>query len=129
MKNSILYDTDLIISAYFSDQSTHLKAKKFFHNSDFTQEFILNITLQETVTTVSKKFSQLDAKNILNDINSSAIIGIFLSIEDEILVWNEFNRNTKDSTSFIDCANLVMAKKLDCKIGSFDKFYPKEILA
>ena len=129
MKNSILYDTDLIISAYFSDQSTHLKAKYFFRNADFTQEFILNITLQEIATTVSKKFSQLDAKNIVSDIKSSGIVGIFLSIEDEILIWKEFNKSAKNSTSYIDCANLVMARKLNCKVGSFDRFYPKEILA
>jgi len=128
MVERVLYDTDLIISAYFTDQSTHFKAKQVFSHSNFTQEFILNITLQETATTVSKKFSQNDAKNIVKDIKLTDVVVVFLSMDDENMVWREFYKNTKNGTSFVDCANLVMAKKLDCKIASFDKFYPKSIL-
>jgi predicted nucleic acid-binding protein len=34
---------------------------------------------------------------------------------------------TQQNISFVDCANLYLAKKLKTKIASLDKFYPKEL--
>jgi predicted nucleic acid-binding protein len=41
---------------------------------------------------------------------------------------NIFLSHKKDKTSFIDSANLALAQKYNCKIASFDKFYPNNLL-
>ena len=52
---------------------------------------------------------------------------LFRSAEDVELL-EEFKKYQSKKISIVDCSNLILARKLNAKIASFDKFYPSEIL-
>ena len=43
-------------------------------------------------------------------------------------VFDLYNSFTKKNISFFDCAGMILAKKINAKIASFDSFYPTSIL-
>lgn len=128
--SGIIYDTDFIISLLFEDQSTHQKAVSIHEQHKETSQFIiLDIITFELATTVSRLYDQKIAIDVVKQIIEMADVVLELDSQDKQKIWKEFNSHGKKGTSYFDCANLVMAKKLDCAVASFDKFYPKEILA
>ncbi len=128
--SDIIYDTDFIISLLFEDQSPHQKAISIQEQyKETSQGIVLDIITFELATTVSRLYNQKIAVAVTQKVLEIADIVLELNFEDKQIIWSEFNSYSKKGISYFDCANLVMAKKLNCKIGSFDKFYPKEILA
>lgn len=128
--NGIIYDTDFIISLLFEDQSTHQQAVIIQEQQkEYSQFIVLDIITFELATTVSRLYNQKLAVEVTQKVLEMTDIVLELSFEDKQIIWSEFNSYSKKGISYFDCANLVMAKKLNYKIGSFDKFYPKDILA
>jgi predicted nucleic acid-binding protein len=126
----IIVDTDFLISFLFENQSTHQKALNIYEKNKETSQFIvLDIITFEFATTVSRLYDQKIAIEVVAKVIEMADVVLELDFQDKKKIWEEFNSYGKKGTSYFDCANLVMAKKLDCKIGSFDRVYPKEILA
>lgn len=89
--------------------------------------FLLEVVQFELATTVSRKFSQQHAVEILCSIQEYDVELLRQSPEEIEQTWHVFNEQQRKGTSFFDCANLVMARKLQCAIASFDAFYPKEM--
>ena len=125
----ILYDTDFLIALFLFDQSTHHRAKKIFQNIQDKEPCIINLVKHELATVLSRKFSYQTAYNVIQELNSLPINFINLDAKTEELIWKEFFSHQKKNISFIDCANLVIARKEKILIASFDKFYPKNLLA
>ena len=126
----VLVDSDAFISLRFSDQSTHLQARKILRKlqKDKVQLYCLNLCLYETATVISRKYSQQKAVDFFNDLKVSSPTIINMSPELETLTWNIFVQQTKKCTSFIDCANLSALSYYNIdKIFSFDQFYPQSV--
>ncbi|NCN87310.1 MAG: hypothetical protein COZ34_02140 [Candidatus Pacebacteria bacterium CG_4_10_14_3_um_filter_34_15] len=124
--NMPLLDTDFIISLSFSIESTHeqakLLAKKYL---SINNAYYLDLVLHEVATVVSKKHSHKKAVEICSVMRKNASSVLKLSPNDELKTWDFFNSQKNKNISFVDCANVVIAKKLGLKILSFDKFYDK----
>jgi predicted nucleic acid-binding protein len=126
--SKVIIDSDFWFSYFFEDQSTHIKAKEIVSTIVNDELFILNLVLQELATVISRKKSQEKAVFVIDTIEKFKLQVIRLSEEDESQIWRMFKSFSKQNISFIDCANLYYAQKMNSKIASFDKFYPKESL-
>lgn len=119
-----LLDTDFIISMGFPEESTHkqakILAKKYLNTNN---AYYLDLVLYETAIVISRKYSHKKAVEICSVLRKNTDSILKLSPEDEIKAWNLFNSQQTKNISFVDCANVVIAKKLGLKILSFDKFY------
>jgi predicted nucleic acid-binding protein len=130
MKNSstcVLLDTDFLVSLFIPEQSTHHAARSMHENIRGSKLCILDIVLCELATVLSRKFSQKDAKKILARLREHSICMLSFGGIDTKKTWQEWFEKDKNGTSYFDCANLIMAKKIGCKVASFDRFYPKEL--
>lgn len=126
----ILLDSDAIIALNFSDQSTHLVAKRIFKKYQHLEAdfYTLNVCVQESVTVASKKYSQQEAATLYHNLIQNSQNILHVDIDLELQSWNLFLKQTKKGTSFIDCANLAALSHYNFdKIFSFDQFYPKSI--
>jgi predicted nucleic acid-binding protein len=127
MITKVLCDTDFIISLYLSEETTHAKAVQIF--SGDCEFFVLNITLYEVATVLSRKLPQPQAIENLESIQSFFVNVIKLSTDDESQTFDLYKSFSKKNISFFDCACQVVATKNKMKIASFDKFYDPKILA
>jgi len=128
MTQRILFDTDFIVALFIPNQSTHNRAKDAFMQIKDSEHFIVDITLFELATVLSVKFSHKDATTIVKDLLGTAITKIS-AVEFEEVIWKEFFAQKRNNISFVDCANLVVAKEYGFKIASFDAFYPKPLVS
>lgn len=123
---TILCDTDFLLASLIVHESTHEKAvltQKAIKNADL---LFLDLVHFEIATVMSRKYGSREAKLILDSINHLDISRI--SFRDyEFEIWTEFRSHTKKNVSFVDCANLVVARKMKARIASFDVFYPRYI--
>jgi predicted nucleic acid-binding protein len=119
-----LLDTDFLFSYFFEEQSTHHKAKLIMSKIEDYDLFVTNIVLHELATVLSNKQSQAQSKIAIQKCKLLDLNVIKMTDVQEAEVWKLFDLIDKDKTSFIDCSNLYLAKQLDYKIASFDKFYP-----
>ncbi len=124
--NMPLLDTDFIISMSFPEESTRKQAKiladKYLSTNNV---YYLDLVLYEVATVISRKYSQNKAIEVCSVMRKNTSSILKLSPEDEIKTWDFFNSQKNKNISFVDCANVVIAKKLGLKILSFDKFYEK----
>ena len=125
----IICDTDFLISLFVKNESTSLSARELYQEIKEYELYSLELVHFELATVLSRKFKHSDALEILQLFSEIPIQKIILTEEEKSLVWEDFFSYSKKNISFIDCANLVMAKKIQAKIASFDKFYPKKYLA
>jgi predicted nucleic acid-binding protein len=123
----VLINSDALFALYFIDDTNHLRAKKILGAFSIKDElFVANLVLQESVTVISRKIGQKQALDFLKKFKKTNTREIFVDRKLTAKVWRIFKKQTKKSTSFIDCANLVIAQELKIdKIFSFDKFYSK----
>lgn len=121
----ILIDSDALFALYFIDDANHQKAKKILEPFSKEDElFVANLVLQESATVISRKIGQNQALDFLKKFEKTNAREIFLDRRLTAKTWQIFKEQTKKGTSFIDCANLAIAKELKMdKIFSFDKFY------
>ena len=123
---TILCDTDFLLASLIVHESTHEKAvliQKAIKNADL---LFLDLVHFEIATVMSRKYGSREAKMVLDSISNLDISRVsFRDYESEI--WTEFRSHTKKNVSFVDCANLVVARKMKARIASFDVFYPRYI--
>ncbi len=129
LKNSVICDTDFLISLHVTNESTHQKALELFEKLSANTSFIIsNLTKYELATVLSRKFDHVDAVEILQTINENFDYELWFEKEWQSETFKIYTNQTKKSISFFDCACFFLAQKFNFKIASFDKFYPKELL-
>lgn len=127
--NSVICDTDFLISLHVTNESAHKKAVQIFDRiSEETNFIISNITKYEVATVLSRKFPHSYAVEILEAINQNFAYELWFEQDWQAETFKIYSNQTKKNISFFDCSCLFLAKKFKWKIASFDKFYPKEIL-
>lgn len=124
---NILFDSDFILALLFSEEPTHSLAIKQYEACDIGSEYIIPLVHFEVMTVCSRKYG-LDSCRMLNEFIMRQLKRVDVDAL-EIHVWEEFFKHDKKRISFIDCANVVVAKKYGWKVASFDAFYPKELRA
>jgi predicted nucleic acid-binding protein len=125
----ILLDTDFLFSFFDSSQSTHEASKKVVEKYGNQEFYLSNLVKQELATVISHKVGYKECQIIITAINGLEVKNIYVDEIQTVQIWELFNTFHKKQISFVDCSNLYLAKKLGYKIASFDKFYPKNILA
>ena len=100
--------------------------EKYSDTSDF---MIMNLTKYEFSTVLSRKLPQLEAIKIYKEFTKDFQNEIWFEISWESEVFDLYNSFEKKNISFFDCACMILAKKINSKIASFDNFYPSELLA
>lgn len=122
----VLCDTDFLLSTLIVHESTHNQAvhvNGLIKNADVQ---FLDLVHFEIATVMSRKYGSREANKVLTSISKLDITRVsFRDYESEI--WTEFGSHTGKNISFVDCANLVVARNKKAKIASFDAFYPKYI--
>ncbi len=125
---SILLDSDFIISMMIEVDSNHERAVSLAKQYNSVKYSMLRVVKYEAVTVMSRKFSQEVAVQLVQRLDGSEIQLLDINLKDEREIWSIFTSSVKKNISFIDCANLYFAQKLKYKIASFDLFYPEEYL-
>lgn len=126
MKNNIVVDTDFLISFFFDHESTHDRAKKVTHIIQDSNIYMIDLVKFELATVLSRKYGHTHAKRVIQEVPNMDIMIIGYQPH-ESNIWNEFLRHSKKNISFVDCANVVIARHLKAKIASFDTFYPQDL--
>jgi predicted nucleic acid-binding protein len=124
----ILFDTDFLYNFFFKNQSNHKKSKELIEKYIDAVFFISKPVKYEFLTVISNKENQEIAKELYYKLNYLELNILELDQEIENIAFNLFLDSDKNKTSIVDCLNLALAQKFDCKIASFDKFYPKQKL-
>lgn len=122
----VLLDTDFLINLFVPNEPNNGKAHAIMKDISECERFALNLVSYEIATVLSRKYAHSFALKILDDLKKTELHIMRFSEEDEKETWKQFFSYTKKNISFVDCANLVVAKKHNFKIASFDAFYPKE---
>jgi predicted nucleic acid-binding protein len=123
-----ILDTDFIFSYFDSNQSTHQKASNLEEKFGDSHIIVSNLVKQELATVISSRFGSLLAKEILENLTLFDPQEVFFDEIETEKIWKLFWSFQKKRISFVDCSNLLLAQKYNCKIASFDQFYPKEML-
>jgi len=124
----VLLDTDFLINLFVPNEPNTIKAHTIAKKVVQYERFYLNLVWYEMATVLSRKYTHSFALKILEDLKKTELQILRFSEEDEQTTWHEFFSYKKKNISFVDCANLVIARKHHFKIASFDTFYPKESL-
>jgi predicted nucleic acid-binding protein len=131
MTNKILCDSDFVISLLCEEESTYTQAllqyNTYFDNG--AEFWIMNITLYEVATVLSRKFDQPRAIQTLELVEENFKNIIRISEADESEAFELYKSFAKKNISFFDCACQTVATNNKMKIASFDKFYDPKILA
>jgi predicted nucleic acid-binding protein len=129
MKYMILFDTDFLFSFFDANQSTHeqaLQLLQIYSEEDF---LITNLVKQELATVISRRKDAEAWKKISEGLDLWQIKNYHINSDETLEIWTLFNFFKTKNISFIDCANLYLARKLKCQIASFDTFYKEKILS
>jgi predicted nucleic acid-binding protein len=129
MTTKILCDADFLIALFTKQDSTHQKALDLYNSHDSDCFTVMNLTIYEVATVLSRKMQQDKAIYTLESIRIIFPNAITFDIAWEAEVIDLYNSFTKKNISFFDCACMILAPKINAKIASFDSFYPPEILA
>jgi len=124
---TVLMDADFLIALYIDTDSNHVKAFNSYTQYDSFR--VLNLTIYEVATVLSRLLSHNEAKLILGNIISDLKeIILYYHTVWESDIFELYNSQTSKNISFFDCTVLYLSQKFDFKIASFDKFYPKKLL-
>jgi predicted nucleic acid-binding protein len=129
MTKTILCATDFLIALLIAEDINHDQARGILDKYQDCDFIYSNLTKYELMTVLSRKLEQhlaikafeLFQEIFVNEFQFDA------SLEPQVISFYK-NSQTKNQ-SFFDIACLVQAQKFGYKIASFDKFYPKELLA
>lgn len=124
----ILYDTDFLIALLIETESTHAQAKKIYANIRGEEAFLSEFVLFEFATVLSRKLPHPEAIEIVRSVQGAEFQLLQASAEEKQVTWELFFSFQKKNISFVDCHNVVLAKKYQFRLASFDAFYPKELL-
>lgn len=128
MSNKILCDTDFFIALLIAEDSNHSKAKKLALDYSDYNFIYSNLTKYELMTVLSRKLEQKFAVQAIELFEHlfTEQFNFDTTLEKEAI--RLYKQSLSKNQSFFDIACLVQAKQFNCKIASFDKFYPQEIL-
>ena len=126
---TILCDTDFLIALLVENESNHKLAKDILNNNIETNFIYSNLTEYELLTVLSRKFDQNVAVQIYTLFKETFENRFDFDVAYEEEIINCYKNSKNKNQSFFDIACLITAEKLNYKIASFDKFYPKELLA
>jgi predicted nucleic acid-binding protein len=126
--DNLVIDTDFLLALILPEEPNHQKAIQLWQISNFGTIFVLNLVKYEVLNVLSRKLPQIEAIRNFNLIDWTALNYIFIDENLESKSIEIYNNQNRKNISAADCANLVLARKLNCKIASFDHFYPKEFL-
>ncbi len=124
----ILLDSDFIINTLIQNESNHERARDILSKYPEASFYMLNLVHYEVATVLSRKIPYADMAQAMAALRSTEPQTIMLQPDQENLAWQEFYSHKKKGISFVDCANVVMAKTYNMRIASFDKFYPDELI-
>jgi predicted nucleic acid-binding protein len=127
-QKNLIINTDYLLALMLPSEPNHLKAKEMWINSNFNNIFTLNLVKYEALTVLSRKLHQKEVIQYFDLIDWTALNYIFIDQDLENKSAEMYRSQARKNISSVDCANLVLARKLNCKIASFDRFYPKEYL-
>jgi predicted nucleic acid-binding protein len=128
MTKQILCDADFFVALLLDEDSNYAKAQSILNNHLDCIFLYSNLTRFELMTVLSRKVPQRKAIEALELFQYTFTDEFEFDTElDQSIV--EFYKTSKNKNqSYFDIACLLTAQKLNCKIASFDKFYPSEIL-
>ena len=116
-----------MISLFIADETTHENAKYLYKKHSYERWHALSLVSYEVATVLSRKYGHSMASGVIKALRSLPLLMISHE-EFEEDIWSEFLSYEKKNISFVDCANMVIAKRYNLKIASFDRFYPKSVL-
>ncbi len=128
---NILVDADVLVAIAKKDDSNHTKALAISKDlqEKGAQWYVSPFTVAETVTVLSYKVSQREAKAALKEIRK---LDNFLPLslkENEINIADKwFLKQEKKGTSYFDCYNMALLEKHNkflSGIFSFDSVYAR----
>ena len=128
MDNNLVVDSDFLYSLFIQEDPHYTKVQKLIPKIDGYNIIICNLVIYEVATLLSRRISQVVAKNVLSQLLSMQLQVIYIDKQLEREIIAEFTSHSKKNISFVDCANLVLAKKYKAKIVSFDQFYSNNLL-
>ena len=127
----LLVDTDCLFAAYVKHDPNHTAAVALLkeHKQSGDELHITNLVLQEVATVFSYKIGQKESLEFLDDIATLGLIRITIDEDLDAASWKIFKNQTKNKTSFVDCANLTVIEKYKLDgILSFDRFYGDKLI-
>ena len=124
MESKILVNTDFLFGLVIQSDVHHKVASEKLQRHEKDVFYITPFTIPETVTVLSHKVSQEQARNFLIQARESTFTRVPL---DESLIAKTdeiFLAQKKKGTSWVDCLNVaaILTHRLD-GILSFDRFY------
>lgn len=122
----ILLDSDALFALYVAKDTHHQNAKRIFQRllTAHTELWTTNLVVQETATVISFRLGQREAKKFITRLKKIDIRQASVNQKLTARSWEIFRKQKKKGTSFVDSANVAMAKEMGIKnIFSFDKIY------
>ncbi|KKS79211.1 MAG: hypothetical protein UV54_C0039G0010 [Candidatus Beckwithbacteria bacterium GW2011_GWA2_43_10] len=122
----ILIDADAFVALVKENDSNHKKAVSTLQKIENDLIFTTPFTIPETVTVISHKMTQREAKEFLISIRNKNFTEAVLNTETVNNTDKIFLAQKVNGTSWVDCLNVAVIKiaKLN-GIFSFDKFYKR----
>lgn len=124
----IIVDSDAFVGLMWEKDELHARVTKLFTHlqKKHIQLTTTSAVVAETATVLSHRKDQALARKFLDVLIESSSIPVIWIDE---LVYNEaltlFKKQTKKGTSYTDCVNAVVCRKLELThIFSFDRAYP-----
>ena len=129
MTKKILCDTDFFVALLIADDTNNDKAMKIIQKYSSWEFVYSNLTKYELMTVLSRKLDQKNAVKALNLFEDTFqnMFEFDALLESEIISF--YKQSINKNQSFFDITCLIIAKKNNYKIASFDKFYPSDLLA
>lgn len=129
MTKKILCDTDFFVALLIADDMNNDKAMKIIQKYSSWEFVYSNLTKYELMTVLSRKLDQKNAVKALNLFEDTFqnMFEFDALLESEIISF--YKQSINKNQSFFDVTCLIIAKKNNYKIASFDKFYPSDLLA
>lgn len=126
----ILVDSDAFVGLMVEFDAHHKRAREVFRRLEEREAHVVttSFVVAETATVLSNRKGQSLAKTFLNDvIEKGKFPVVFISQDFYKETLKLFKQQTKKGTSVTDCANVIVARKLQIPtIFSFDKVYPQK---
>ena len=129
MTKKILCDTDFFVALLIADDMNNDKAMKIIQKYSSWEFVYSNLTKYELMTVLSRKLDQKNAVKALNLFEDTFqnMFEFDALLESEIISF--YKQSINKNQSFFDITCLIIAKKNNYKIASFEKFYPSDLLA
>ena len=120
----VLIDSDAFIGYIVERDAHHQKSKAYFNHLIKNRSMIVttNYVITETASTVSRRFSQQQAKQFMRF--ASKILSIHITDTVHQKSSELFQQQSKEKTTLVDMSNVIVMKHFNIpKIFAFDKVY------